>query len=135
MNLYSNILVPHLMLYFPEALVTCEWNFCLRIPFNYTGLKYASFWVDELSFDRCMEKSAVQTETWFSFHEGQKIFQGLHTHIFCCVWVTGKPRYWFPQLLGWLPILRWLLLAVSSLIHFPNVPHRSEKSVVHRSTR
>lgn len=52
---------------------------------------------------------------------GQKIYQGLHTHThtFCCVWVTGKPRYWFPQLLGWLPVLCWLLLAVSSLIHFP----------------
>ena len=124
MNLYSNIPVPHLMLYFPEALVTDEWNFCLGIPFNYTGLKNESSWVDELSSDRCIEKSAVQIETCFSFHEGRRYIRAYththtHTHTFCYVWVTGKPIYWFPQLPGWLPVLCWLLLAVSRLIHFP----------------
>lgn len=125
MNLYSNILVPHLMVYFREARVTYEWNFCLGIPFNYTGLKNESSWVDELSFDRCMEKSDVETETCFSSHEGRKYIRAYtHTH-FAVYELLGSLDIDFLNF--WASCLSYVgcfwLWAASFIL--PNVPHRS----------
>lgn len=76
-------------------------------------------------FDRCMEKSAVQTETWFSFHEGRKYFLGLtHTHIL--LYELLGLYILFPNF--WAGCLSYvgLLLAVS-LIHFSQCAIEVEK--------
>lgn len=62
------------MPYFPEALVTDESNLCLGITLNRTGLnKHESSWVEELSFDRYVEKSSVQTTNVFHSIRAEKI--------------------------------------------------------------
>ena len=72
-------------------------------------------WMNFLLTD-ILKSLLSKQQTCFSFHESRKYIRASQS--FCCVWVTGKPRYWFPQLLGWLPVLGWLLLALSSLMHF-----------------
>lgn len=47
-----------------------------------------SSWVDEFSFDRYTEKSAVQTTNMFFIHQSRKYIRA--SQRFCCEWVTGK---------------------------------------------
>lgn len=118
MNLSNNILVPHLMVYFPEARVTYEWNSAWGYHSTTLAWKMrVPGWMNFLLTDVWKSLLSKQKHVFHSMR-AENISGLTHTHTFCCVWVTGKPRYWFPQLLGWLPVLCWLLLAVSSLIHF-----------------
>lgn len=73
MNLYSVVLFLHLMSYFPEALITKEWNLCFKRPLTWE-LVGESSWVDKFSFDRYVEKSAVQTTNKFFIPWEQKIY-------------------------------------------------------------